>query len=149
MIASVWRTTFPRSCRFTPHASANRDASQAAANENYLRGVQEAGDDGVVTFQSIFPACYPGRWPHIHFEVYPSLSDATKAKNRQRTSQLAFPASDCNDVYASAGYESSVKNFNGMSLDTDNVFSDGHSLQLATVTGSVSNGYTATLRVPV
>lgn len=39
--------------------------SQAAANENYLRGAQEADAGGTVTFQSIFPACYSGRWPHI------------------------------------------------------------------------------------
>ncbi len=48
--------------------------SQGATDQNYLRGVQAAGDDGVVTFQSIFPACYSGRWPHIHFEVYPDLA---------------------------------------------------------------------------
>ena len=47
--------------------------SQGAEDQNYLRGVQAAGDDGMVTFTSIFPACYSGRWPHIHFEVYPSL----------------------------------------------------------------------------
>jgi hypothetical protein len=29
------------------------------------------------------------------------------------------------------------------------VFSDGYSLQLATVTGSVASGFTATLNVPV
>ena len=51
--------------------------SEAAADENYLRGVQAADDAGLVTFQSIFPACYPGRWPHIHFEVFPSLDLAT------------------------------------------------------------------------
>ncbi len=32
---------------------------------------------------------------------------------------------------------------------SDNVFSDGYSLQLATVTGSVADGYRATLNVPV
>ena len=42
-----------------------------------------------------------------------------------------------------------MKNFEGMSLNTDNVFSDGHTLQLAKVTGSVKKGYTATLRVTI
>ena len=41
--------------------------------------------------RSIFPAAYAGRWPHIHFEVYPSLDDATSATNKLRTSQLALP----------------------------------------------------------
>ena len=44
--------------------------SQGAADENYLRGVQATDESGTATFTSIFPACYPGRWPHIHFEVY-------------------------------------------------------------------------------
>ncbi|RYJ00573.1 MAG: 3,4-dioxygenase subunit beta, partial [Actinomycetales bacterium] len=119
------------------------------AGENYLRGVQECDADGTVTFTSIFPACYAGRWPHIHFEVYPSLDDATSASNRMRTSQLALPEDASAEVYATDGYDQSVRNLQQVSLDSDNVFSDGYSLQLATVTGSVSQGYTATLRVPV
>ena len=111
--------------------------------------VQKTNAKGEVTFTTVFPGCYSGRWPHIHFEVYPSLADATKAQNRQRTSQLAFPKDACDDVYATSEYSSSVRNFKGMSLDTDNVFSDGHSLQLATVTGSVTTGYSASLRVPI
>ncbi|HRE03450.1 MAG TPA: hypothetical protein PLV68_19290, partial [Ilumatobacteraceae bacterium] len=47
--------------------------SEGAENENYLRGVQVADDTGTVTFTSVFPACYTGRWPHIHFEVYPDI----------------------------------------------------------------------------
>src|ERR671912_412074 len=65
--------------------------SQAAANENYLRGAQEADANGTVTFQSIFPACYSGRWPHIHFEVHETLSDATSSGPIVKTSQIALP----------------------------------------------------------
>jgi protocatechuate 3,4-dioxygenase beta subunit len=118
-------------------------------DQNYLRGVQEADADGKVTFTSIFPACYPGRWPHIHFEVYPSLADATSATNRMRTSQLAFPQAVSEAVYATAGYEQSVANLQGVTLDSDMVFSDGYALQMAKTSGSVEQGYTATLRVPV
>jgi len=64
--------------------------TEAVADENYLRGVQEADDNGLVTFISIFPACYSGRWPHIHFEVYPSLDMATNEANKIATSQIAF-----------------------------------------------------------
>ncbi|WP_182376990.1 3,4-dioxygenase subunit beta [Nocardioides sp. WS12] len=120
------------------------------SGENYLRGVQEADADGNLTFTTIFPACYSGRWPHMHFEVYESLDAATNASNKLRTSQLALPEDVCNDVYNNAdGYDSSVSTFQGVSLDSDNVFSDGHSLQLATVTGSIDDGYTVTLNVPV
>jgi protocatechuate 3,4-dioxygenase beta subunit len=123
--------------------------SDAAADENYLRGVQEADADGRLTFTTIFPACYDGRWPHMHFEVYESLDSATSASSKLRTSQLALPQNVCETVYATAGYEASVDNLAGVSLDSDLVFSDGYSLQMAALTGSVEDGYVATLNVPV
>ena len=124
--------------------------SAGVESENYLRGVQEVAADGTVEFSSIFPACYPGRWPHLHFEVYPSLADATTASKKLRTSQIAFPEDVCATVYANAeGYDASVTTLKQVSLDTDNVFSDGHSLQMATLTGSVKEGYELQLAVPV
>jgi protocatechuate 3,4-dioxygenase beta subunit len=121
-----------------------------AQDQNYLRGVQETGDDGTVTFTTIFPACYSGRWPHMHFEVYESLDAATSAGSKLKTSQLALPQDVCQTVYSSAdGYSQSVSNLSQVSLDSDMVFSDGYSLELATVTGSVADGYTTTLNVPV
>jgi protocatechuate 3,4-dioxygenase beta subunit len=77
-------------------------------DQDYLRGVQEADADGIVTFTSIYPACYAGRWPHIHFEVYPSLGAATDAAKRIATSQVALPKTTCAAVYATAGYEQSA-----------------------------------------
>ncbi|WP_418058519.1 3,4-dioxygenase subunit beta [Pimelobacter simplex] len=121
----------------------------AIADENYLRGVQEADADGNLTFTTIFPACYAGRWPHMHFEVYESLKAATSAENKLRTSQLALPQDVCDTVYATEGYEQSVTNLAQLSLDSDGIFSDGYSLQLAKVTGSVEEGYTVSLNVPV
>jgi protocatechuate 3,4-dioxygenase beta subunit len=123
--------------------------SQPIATENYLRGVQEADASGGVGFTSIFPACYSGRWPHIHFEVYPSLADASSAANKIATSQLAFPEDICRSVYAISGYEQSVQNLAHVSLDTDNVFGDGHDTQLGTVTGDITSGLTVSLTVPV
>jgi len=123
--------------------------SSGVTNQNYLRGVQEADANGKVTFTSIFPACYSGRWPHIHFEVYPSLASATNVANKIATSQLALPKATCDLVYATAGYESSVTTLSQVSLASDNVFSDGSSLELATVTGSIATGLTATLTVAV
>ena len=123
--------------------------SGSAQDQNYLRGVQETDADGKVTFQSIFPAAYSGRWPHIHFEVYPSLASATDAGNTIKTSQLAMPEGACTEAFAVAGYEASVSNFKMSSLDTDNVFSDGSSLQTAEVTGNADDGYVATLTVAV
>jgi len=123
--------------------------SEAVADENYLRGVQETDVKGRVEFTTIFPACYAGRWPHMHFEVYQSLDEATSYKNKLRTSQLALPQDVCDVVYATDGYDQSVSNLAGVSLDSDGIFSDGYSLQLATVTGSVADGYTVSLNIPV
>jgi protocatechuate 3,4-dioxygenase beta subunit len=124
--------------------------SQAVADENYLRGVQEADDSGLVTFQSIFPACYPGRWPHIHFEVYPSLELATDEANKIATSQIALPEDACNLVFATDGYSQSIQNLSQLSLTTDNVFrDDGAVKQLGTVTGDVAGGLTVTATIPV
>ena len=124
--------------------------SDGVTAENYLRGVQESDAAGVVTFVSIFPGCYSGRWPHIHFEVYASLDDATSGGERITTSQIALPANACNAVFASAGYEKSVQNLGRMSLETDDVFADdGGVHELAAVTGSVERGYAIALTVPV
>jgi protocatechuate 3,4-dioxygenase beta subunit len=121
----------------------------AVSDQNYLRGVQPAGADGWVTFTSIYPAAYSGRWPHIHFEVYPSLDEATSAGSKLRTSQMALPEETSRAVYETDGYSGSLDNLAQTSLATDLVFSDGYSLQMATVTGSAAGGLTATLTVPV
>ena len=82
--------------------------SDGVADQNFLRGVQETGSDGTVTFQSIYPGAYSGRWPHIHFEVYPSLDEATAAGDPSATSQIALPEDISAEVYATDGYEQSV-----------------------------------------
>ena len=124
--------------------------SPSATDENYLRGVQKTDATGRASFSSIVPACYPGRWPHIHLEVYSSVDDATNGGHPIATSQLAVPEDTCKTVYAVAGYEQSVRNLSQVSLARDMVFSDdGGVRQLATVSGSVAGGYTFELAVPV
>ncbi|TDD60879.1 3,4-dioxygenase subunit beta [Kribbella antibiotica] len=133
----------------------NRDGeysmySQGITDENYLRGVQIADADGRVQFTSIFPACYDGRWPHIHFEVYPDQASITDSTKAIATSQVALPQNICETVYAQTGYEKSVSGLKKVTLSGDNVFGDdGGALQLATVTGDVTAGYTVALNVGV
>ena len=133
----------------TSFGTASGVAAGVPLTINLLRGVQETDGDGNVTFTSIYPAAYSGRWPHIHFEVYPSLTDATAASSKLRTSQLALPEDTSTLVCATDGYSQSVRNMAQSSLESDNVFSDGYSLQLATVTGDVDTGLVAALNVPV
>ncbi|GAA3390575.1 intradiol ring-cleavage dioxygenase [Cryptosporangium minutisporangium] len=124
--------------------------SDGATDQNYLRGVQIADASGVVRFTSIFPACYRGRWPHVHFEVYPDQASIADAGNTIATSQVALPKDACDKVYATAGYESSVANLAQISLQSDNIFGDdAGASQLGTVTGDVTSGYTVRLAVGV
>jgi len=125
-----------------------------AAAESYLRGVQVTDANGQVTFTTIFPGCYSGRWPHMHFEVFASQAAATTGRNAVLTSQLALPSAACSAVYPYAtGYTSSVNNFANVSLTTDNVFSDNTAAQIAAMTpamsGSVAAGYTATATIGI
>jgi protocatechuate 3,4-dioxygenase beta subunit len=124
--------------------------SEGIQEQNYLRGVQVADEDGIVRFTSVFPACYPGRWPHIHFEVYPDRDSITESANAIATSQVALPKVICDRVYATTGYEQSVSGLSALSLADDIVFGDdGGASQLGTVTGSVDDGYVVKLAVRV
>jgi protocatechuate 3,4-dioxygenase beta subunit len=123
--------------------------SQGKQNENYLRGVQVADSTGTLAFQSIFPGCYPGRWPHAHFEVYDTLAQATASATPRLTSQLAMPAATCETVFRTAAYAAALPNYRRISLSSDMVFSDGYSKQMPTVTGDVATGYTAKITVSV
>jgi protocatechuate 3,4-dioxygenase beta subunit len=124
--------------------------SQNAADQNYLRGVQVADQDGRVSFTSIFPACYPGRWPHIHFEVFDSLEAAVAGENARLTSQIALPEQACTAVYGyDTGYSASVQNMSQVTLSSDGVFGDGWDAELAGVTGDPASGMAIALTIGV
>ena len=119
--------------------------------QNYLRGVQATNASGQAVFTTIFPGCYAGRYPHIHFEVYRSLATATNYSNRLLVSQFAMPAAACSAVYAAGGYSNSASNFAKTSTSSDNVFGDNTAAQVAammpTLTGSPSAGYAGSVTV--
>jgi len=123
--------------------------SSGVEGEDYLRGVQAADANGIVVFQTIFPGCYSGRWPHVHFEIYPSLDQATSARNVVHTSQLALPEDICRQVYADPQYGNSLNNLGRISLERDGIFRDGWQTQMATVTGSLNDGLVARLTIGV
>jgi protocatechuate 3,4-dioxygenase beta subunit len=121
------------------------------ADQNYLRGVQVTNGKGRASFTSIYPGCYSGRWPHIHFEVYADRSAATNGGTPIATSQIAMPRQASMHVYRNAkGYSASVTNLDQVSLSSDDVFgNEGGIHQLGTVTGSIADGYHVQLVVPV
>jgi len=124
--------------------------SDGVTGENFLRGVQPTDASGTARFVSVFPGAYNGRWPHVHFEVYPSVAEATASGRVLATSQIALAPEVCTAVYATPGYETSKRNFPNTTLQSDMVFGDdGAAHQLGSVSGTPESRLTVTLRVPV
>lgn len=123
--------------------------SSGVTTQTYLRGVQLTDSAGKISFDTIFPGCYDGRMPHMHFELFPSMAQAVDDSYALKTSQLTFPMDVLNTVYATSAYSSSKTNLAKISYATDNVFSDGYSTQLVSISGNTTSGYTASLIVGV
>lgn len=113
------------------------------AGENYLRGMQASDAAGWVRFKSIFPGAYESGWPHLHFEVYPSLTEIG-AGEQLLTSRLALPADVCAQVYARPDYADSKAALAGASL-----VAGGRAPEMACVTGEVGRGFTAVRHVSI
>ena len=125
--------------------------SPGVEDENYLRGVQPTDASGTATFTTVFPGCYQGRWPHIHFEVYRSTAEATSDGADRQDQPARAPQTACEAVYGdTATYPGSADHLSRTSLTQDMVFGDDGGIhQLATVTGDASSGYVANLTVGV
>jgi protocatechuate 3,4-dioxygenase beta subunit len=108
-------------------------------DSNYLRGVGITDEKGQVSFKSVFPGCYAGRWPHIHFEVFSSADKAATGKDSLLISQFALPADACKKVYdAVPVYSASVGNLTRVSLKDDGIFADNTPEQVSAQTIEVS-----------
>ncbi len=123
-----------------------------AEDRNYLRGVGISDASGVVRFTTVFPACYPGRWPHIHFEVFSSAEMAISGKGALLTSQFALPEAECRAVYDSKPlYAASRSSIDEVSLTRDGIFRDSSAEELAAqvlaLEVSPAGGYRAKGRV--
>ncbi len=115
---------------------------------HFLRGRQTTDSNGLVTFTSIFPGWYTGRATHIHVHIYNSSGTSLKV------TQIAFPEGSGSAVATVNGSGSTYGYTKGMSGYTynanDNIFSDDtDGLEMSTVTGSLSGGYTLTHTINV
>lgn len=121
---------------------------------NFLRGVGIADEQGLVRFTTIFPGCYDGRWPHIHFEVFETPEFAVSGRASVLTAQIALPKTPSAAVYEQdARYTNGTRNLGRISIPTDNVFADNTPAQIEqqtlALTGSVAEGFTGHLTIPV
>jgi protocatechuate 3,4-dioxygenase beta subunit len=122
-------------CDVDGHYSEYAQGNYNGTGFTYLRGFQVTDANGQVTFNTVYPGWYQGRATHIHVQMY--------VNNRSvKVTQIAFPESVSSQIYASGVYAS--RGSNPTTNASDNVFSDGVSLELASVTASGS-GYLATI----
>nr|WP_295935031.1 intradiol ring-cleavage dioxygenase [uncultured Dyadobacter sp.] len=108
---------------------------------HFLRGRQTTDTNGLVTFTSIYPGWYSGRAVHIHVHIYNASGKSLLV------TQIAFPEEISKVVFAQGVYAA-----HGQADTTnarDNVFGDGVSTEMSTVTGSVSAGYELTHAIVV
>lgn len=135
----------------TPVTSATVEIWQCDAAGNYseygsltsatwLRGIQPVDGSGVARFVTVYPGWYAGRATHIHVEV-------AVAGRSVKVTQIAFPEEISNGVHRTGVYAS--HGLNSTTNARDNVFSDGVSSELATLTGDTTGGYNATFTVGV
>jgi protocatechuate 3,4-dioxygenase beta subunit len=123
-------------------------------DRNYLRGVQISDATGRVRFTTVFPACYAGRWPHIHFEVFADQAAAVSGKAALLTSQLLMPEDTCMAIYSvSLPYAASLQTIAQVSVLGDNVFGNNTAEQLSVqtpvITGDPASGYAGNAQVGV
>jgi protocatechuate 3,4-dioxygenase beta subunit len=88
--AAVYLWHCDRSGRYSMYSSEIED-------ENYLRGIAATDSDGTAWFRTIFPACYSGRWPHIHFllgQCEQPRADLAVARHGLRRRHGSPPARD-------------------------------------------------------
>jgi len=121
-------------------ATGNYSEYGSQTTQTYLRGIQTTNASGEVTFTTIYPGWYQGRATHIHIEV------KTGGVSRKAT-QIAFPESVNNTVYASGVYAS--RGSNPMSNLSDGIFADSLSAELVTPAGSPASGYSASCQVAI
>lgn len=120
----------------------DNNMNHGSTTATYLRGYQMTDANGEVNFITIFPGWYSGRVCHIHFRVFVSSVYAA-------VSQLTFDAATKNALYAA----NSALYTNGpdpTAIASDNIFSDGYTLQVATLTpNSTTGGYDSYLEVAI
>jgi len=115
------------------------------SGQKFLRGYQITDADGSVTFTTIYPGWYSGRTIHIHFRIR-TYNGSTVLGNF--VSQIFFDDTVNNTVLAESAYSRTT------SRDTTNARDGIYQVtnkerMLATLTGSVTDGYTAAITVGV
>ena len=120
----------------------SQSGNPGQAGLTYLRGYQLTDVNGEVEIITILPGWYSGRICHIHFQVYVSTTYAA-------ISQLSFDIPTKNAIYA-ANSSLYSRGADPATFSSDNIFSDGYTHQLATLTPNATTGsYDSYLEVTI
>lgn len=109
---------------------------------SFLRGRQVTDTNGLVSFTTIFPGWYSSRAVHIHVHIYDSSGKSLLV------TQIAFPAAVCDTVFTTVT-DIYKKGKADTTNERDNVFGDGYSNELASLSGNTTDGYTLTHTIVV
>ncbi|MGB9751434.1 intradiol ring-cleavage dioxygenase [Roseiflexus castenholzii] len=120
-----------------------RDPRIDTRGQQWLRGYQMTGADGVATFTTIYPGWYPGRTVHIHFKIR-----ATNATGQvyDFTSQLYFDDAISNAVFVQAPYADRGRR--ATLNQNDSIFRQSGSQLMLNLT-PLDQGYAATFEIGV
>lgn len=126
------------------YSDAEGDYSEYAFNSSlhFLRGRQTTDNNGMVSFNGIFPGWQTGRAPHIHVQILDNND------NSLLITQLAFPKAICDTVYTTATnfYK---KGKQDTTNESDEVFRNGSTTQLVKIEGNLANGLVLTHLIAV
>ncbi len=106
-------------------------------DENFLRGYQITGTNGVAQFSTIYPGWYTGRAVHIHFKI--RLNAGTE-QSYEFTSQFFFDDTLSDQVFTQEPYAS--KGQRDRLNRADNIYQSGGDQLLLTLTPN-GDGYAA------
>jgi len=115
--------------------------SEGTAGETYLRGIQLTDEDGVATFETVFPGWYPGRVTHIHLKVHEGSSIASGTERDgtlegghvAHTGQLFFADKQVNEIYELEPYADHDGTRTLLSADSIYLGGDGARVHLTRV----------------
>lgn len=119
--------------------------------ENFLRGYQYTDSNGQVTFTTLYPGAYSGRAPHIHLKVR-NIAESTEAgasvtPTTEATTQLFFTDAMSAAVYAgNSSY--STKGYDTTNAK-DSIYASESPALMPTMSGTVADGYTATISLGI
>jgi protocatechuate 3,4-dioxygenase beta subunit len=117
----------------------------ATAGQNFLRGYQVTGADGIARFQTIYPGWYAGRTVHIHVKV--RLFDAFQNTTSEATTQIFFDDSITDSVFASVAPYSS-RGARDTRNSRDSIYGN-QTVLLTNLSGDVVSGFTGTINLGV